>query len=1143
VLGSTLGHYRIDSLLGRGGMGEVYRARDTRLERLVAIKVMAPHGEGQASIVERFLREARAASALNHPNIVTIHEIGQTGDGAYYLVQELIEGRTLRDLLAEGLPLDMAGSLTRQLARALAAAHAAGIVHRDIKPENVMVRPDGYLKVLDFGVARIIHAEAASVDETRVPEATEAGVLLGTTAYMSPEQASGLPAGPPSDVFSLGVLLYEMLTGRRPFVGDSSLLVLQAIRGEHPPSPSRVKPSVPVAFDPLVAGMLAKEPAQRPTAAAVDAELEQLLGAPTLHITPAPPAPRNVVGRDVERRRLLMALEEAIGGGGRIVAVTGEPGIGKTTLVEDALAAMALSPVRPVIARGRCSERLAGSEAYLPLLELLDNLLHAGTGGSFGEMMKTLAPTWYVHLAPVASGPTPADAGGDSVGAASQERMKRELAGLLIEIARVRPLVLLIEDLHWADVSTIDLLNYLAGRFDQMRVLVLVTYRPSDMAVANHPFLLVRQDLETRGVLRELALDFLTTADIDRFLAMEFPGHGLPAALGRMLHEKTEGSPLFMVDLVRDLRDRKAIVRTQERWELAASLPAIERDLPETVKGMIGRKIERLDELDRKLLTAASVQGHEFDTIVVSDALGLDPADVEERCDALDRVHRLVQPIRTYDLPDRALSVRYRFVHVLYQNVLYASLQPTRRVSLAGKVARALVTHHGEETPWLASELAMLFETARDFAASARQFCLAAQHAIGLFGFREAWSLADRGLAALRGLPDGPARKAQELALQMVKVAALRSTTGWATPELERTFARARQLCQELGDPPEVFPVLYGITLFHLIRGNLLECRTRADELMVQAGPSGSAALQMAAHHMAGVSREFIGDMVESSRLLERACVLHDPVDHPIYSAMYGLDPGMLARAMSSRPLWALGYPDRARARGRDTLTLARSQQQPLTLAFALLVLHGILAYRGDGAEALAVGDENIALCREHGLPQEAEWSRSFQGAALIGLGRTAEGIELLADSLAVQHALDTHLARPMYLALLAEGFCRAGRIDEGLQAVQEGLAYAEQTAEGGYVAELHRVRGELARRAGDAATAEETLRLALDLARRQQARSFELRAATGLASLFIESGRVAEARAVLAPVYEWFTEGFDTADLIAARTVLAQTE
>jgi predicted ATPase len=281
--------------------------------------------------------------------------------------------------------------------------------------------------------------------------------------------------------------------------------------------------------------------------------------------------------------------------------------------------------------------------------------------------------------------------------------------------------------------------------------------------------------------------------------------------------------------------------------------------------------------------------------------------------------------------------------------------------------------------------------------------------------------------------------------------------------------------------------------------------------------------------------------MVESSRLLERAHALHVPAEHASYAAMYGIDPGMIARAMSSRPLWALGYVDRALTRARETLAIASTQREPPTLVFALMVLQGVLAYRGDAAEAVTIGDKNIALCREHGLPQEAEWSRSFQGAALITLGRVDEGIDLLKDSLAVQEGLKTHLARPMFLALLTQGLLQASRVEEGLQGVDEGLLWAERTAEGGYVAELYRVRGELLRLGGNDAAAEASLRQALEHASGQHAKSFELRAAMGLARLLAASGRATEARAVMRPVYEWFTEGLETRDLVAARTILSE--
>jgi tetratricopeptide (TPR) repeat protein len=434
----------------------------------------------------------------------------------------------------------------------------------------------------------------------------------------------------------------------------------------------------------------------------------------------------------------------------------------------------------------------------------------------------------------------------------------------------------------------------------------------------------------------------------------------------------------------------------------------------------------------------------------------------------------------------------------------------------------------------------VLFEAARDFAASAQCFHAASQRAVALFAFREALSLSERGLDALRGLPESPQRIQQELGLQMIRGLALRSMKGWSAPEIEPVFARARELCQQLNDPPELFPVLWALALFHAIRGDLREYRRRADELMAMAQESGSPAFLIGAHHLVGVSREFLGDMIESSRILDRARELHVPSEHLSYTAMYGLDPGMIARAMSSRPMWVLGYPDRALARAQETLALARSQRQPMTLAFALLVTQGLHLYRGEIAEAIALGGETVALCREYELLQEREWSRSFQGAALAALGRIDQGIDLLKDSLAVQQSIGSGLVRSAFLGLLGDLLRVAGRVPEGLEAVAEGFAHAERTLEGGYIAELHRARGELLRAAGDTAGAEEHLRHAIEHAARQQAKSFELRSATALASLFASAGRTSEARAVLGPAYEWFSEGHSTVDLRSARMLLA---
>jgi tetratricopeptide (TPR) repeat protein len=544
--------------------------------------------------------------------------------------------------------------------------------------------------------------------------------------------------------------------------------------------------------------------------------------------------------------------------------------------------------------------------------------------------------------------------------------------------------------------------------------------------------------------------------------------------------------------------------------------------------------------VDRRLLLAASVQGHEFDSAIVAEALEMDPAEVEERLDALEKEYVFVTRIKEHEFPDLTLSLQYQFVHVLYQNALYTSLQPTRRVSLSRRVARALVVHHRNEHAAIAGRLAALFEVAREFGTSAQFYLAGARHAVGLFAFREALSLAERGLGVLRGMPEASERMQHELGLQMIRGLALRMMKGWASPEIEPVFARARELCHQLGDAPELFPVLWAITLFHAIKGDLRQYRAGADELMKEAEQTGNPAFIMAAHHLLGVCLEFSGDIVESSRVLDRGRELHDPDKHRAYTAMFGLDPGMIARAMSSRPLWILGYPDRAEARARETLQLARSQRQPMTLVFALLVTQGVHLVRGEAAEALAIGDEVVALCSEYGLPQEREWSRSFQGAALAALGRLDEGIEQLTDSLAVQRSIGAGLVRSAFLAVLADLLRFAGRIDDGLRAVDEGFAHADTCGEGGYLAELHRAKAELLRVRGDNAAAEASFGAAVEYARGQEARSFELRAATGWAQLLIASGRQAEAREVLEPVYQWFTEGLNTADLVAARATLA---
>ncbi len=873
-------------------MGEVYLAEDTRLRRKVALKMLSAELTKDEHRVRRFEKEARAASALNHPNIVTIHDIGETEVGRF-IVMEAIEGRTLRALAKEPLSLESLAQLGAQIAKALAVAHNAGIVHRDIKPENIMVRDDGYVKVLDFGLVRLIPRDAAEPQaETQTlvggPQAlpaqgrssTDAGALLGTTAYMSPEQARGEAVSSATDMFSLGIVLYELGTGQHPFKADSRIGVLSAIISQSPVSPSRLIPEIPAALEALILQLLEKDPRLRPGASEAERILTRLaqstaVGASrragTVPVPDRPPVPAKKphhVGREKERGKLRADFDSTVGGQGRMLCVTGEPGIGKTTLVEDFLSELTAGDQPCRIARGRCSERLAGTEAYLPFLEALDSLLHGENGESVVRAMKLLAPTWYVQIIPLSAGDSSTERMLTDAKVASQERMKRELAAFLAEVSKLRPVIISFDDLHWADVATVDLIAYLVTRFESMRLLIIVTFRPSDLLLAKHPFGEVKLDLQGRGVCHEIPLEFLSREEIKRYLALEFPENQFPAEFPALIYAKTEGSPLFMVDLVRYLRDRKVIVQQKGRWELVQSVPDVEAELPESVRSMIQRKIDQLGDGDRRLLTAASVQGHEFDAAVVAAALEIDAADVEERLEALDRVHAFVRPVREHEFPDSTLTVRYSFVHALYQNALYAALRPTRRAALSAAVANALLGYHRDQTAEVASDLALLFETARNFEKASDFFLQAARNAARVYANEEAVELSRRAIANAEKLR-GEARYTRLLAAAL-DLARLHQTLS-RFEDARTDFELAEKVAHEANDAGAEISAVCGSAMALCNLRRLAEMRAQGDRALELARGTESTVGIASAEAVLATERMCSGELAAAEHLYDRA--------------------------------------------------------------------------------------------------------------------------------------------------------------------------------------------------------------------------------------------------------------------------------
>ena len=857
MIGQTLGHYRIIEKVGAGGMGEVYQAEDSKLLRRVALKFLPERIVADPTAVERFVREARAASALNHPNIVTIHEIGETGANRF-IVMEFIVGSTLRKMVGQGMDLPSLARIGEQVAKALSVAHAAGIVHRDIKPDNIMVRDDGYVKVLDFGLARLVPTGSSPTFATAD---TAAGTILGTARYMSPEQARGEITDSATDMFSLGIVLYELSTGRHPFPADSQIGVLHAILSQTPLPPSRLNALVPAVFDSLILRLLEKDARLRPAASEVESELRALTGSQVSspETRGVVPRDRHTVGRKFELGELRAAFDSAVVGRGLVMCVAGEPGIGKTTLVEEFLAGLVAGGCHCSIARGKCSERLAGTEAYLPILEAIESLLHGEESVSTASTLKLVAPTWYVQVAPLAANDSSFSRVMEDAKAASQERLKRELSAFLQEASRVRPLVFFLDDLHWADVSTVDLLAYIGGKVSSLRMLIIATYRPSDLLLAKHPFAEIKLVLQERGVCRDVAVAFLTTADVELYLAQEFPEHRFPSEFTSLIHAKTEGSPLFMVDLIRYLRNREVIAKDgQGRWSLAKSVPDVRRELPESVRSMIQRKIDQLSDAERRLLSAASVQGQEFDSAVVARALEMDAAEVEERLEILERIHLFVRKVEEQEFPDSQLTLRYVFVHALYQNALFAALAPTRKASLSAAVAGALQAFYGERSWEIASALAFLFEAARDFAHAADYFLRASQNSAHVFANHEAISLSRRAVANAEKLR-GAERMSRVLAAAF-ELARLHLTTSQFDEAIE-DFALAEKAAVELGNKEAQIDAICGtaMALFNLHR--MAEMRQQANRALEIASAAGSSAGVASAESVLACDRLCTGDL------------------------------------------------------------------------------------------------------------------------------------------------------------------------------------------------------------------------------------------------------------------------------------------
>jgi predicted ATPase/DNA-binding winged helix-turn-helix (wHTH) protein len=847
-----------------------------------------------------------------------------------------------------------------------------------------------------------------------------------------------------------------------------------------------------------------------------------------------------LVGREAALGRLHAALERAVDGQRQLVFVSGEAGIGKTALVEAFVAGLdGRDALR--VGRGQCVEHYGAGEPYLPVLEALGRLGRAEGGEAIVRILMRQAPTWLAELPGLLSDADLEVAQRRAQGA-TRERMLREMVDALDALTRDVVLVLVLEDLHWSDSATIDLLAMLARRPEPAHLLVLATYRPVEIAATTQALRWMKHELQMHGRCDEVLLEYLDVAAVDEYLSRRFPGHGFPAELTRVLHRNTGGNPLFLVNTMDYLVGRGQLREVDGRWMLAAGVEAIAPAVPDTLSQLIEKQLEALAPDEQTLLAVASVAGMEF-SAAVAVAGGFDLRQGESQYEALARRGQFIRAAGTAEWPDGTVAARYAFIHTLYQQLLYARVSAGRRAELHLRTGEWLESGYGERAGEIAGELAMHFEVGRDFPRAARYRQQAGEHALRQHAYREAGDHATRALDLLAAAPGTAERDERELTLQVLLGAALTATRGYAAPDVARTYARARELCERADDTVRLLPVLLGLGRFHQGRGELAIARDIGTRLLGIAHATEDRAVGLAAQNALGIMAFYGGEFAAALEHLEQARALYDPERHcPNRSVIFraGQDPGVSCAVYAAWALQLLGRPAQAAARMRDALALARSLEHPFSAAYACHFAAGFHLHRREPDAVQALEDEALAHSTEHGFRVFSMMGAIHRGWLLAQRAHGKEGLLQMREGLAASRAIGIELRRPGLLALVAEVCEQLDERAEGLAAVAEALAAAEQTGQRYWDAELHRLRGTLMLGAAPR-SAESSLRQAIETARRQGARSLELRAATSLGRLWVSRKKRRAAHVLLSECYRSFTEGVDTADLLDASRLLQE--
>jgi tetratricopeptide (TPR) repeat protein len=730
------GRYQVKKFLGEGGKKKVYLTCDTLLDRDVAFALIKTEKLDEASRA-RVSREARAMGRLgDHPNIVAIYDMGEHERQPYIVIPVMLGGDVgslIEKAPEHRLPLDKTIDIAEAVCRGLEFAHSKGIIHRDIKPGNIWLGADGTAKIGDFGLA-------LAVDLSRL---TQPGMMVGTVTYMPPEQAMGGKVTAKADLYSLGAMLYEMVTGRPPFVGDDSVAIIGQHINTPPVSPTWHRADLPPALETLILQLLEKDPEKRPESARVVLQALEAIEAGKVKTERSKGVPaenplyrRVFVGREPELKQLQSAFDGAISGQGALMMVTGEPGIGKTALCEQLSTYVTLRGGRTLV--GHCYEEGSLSLPYLAFVEALRSYVltreakdlreELGSGAvDVARIVSEIRERLKIKLRPRKD---PEE---------ERYRLLQAVSEFLTNAAAIQPMMVVLEDLHDADKGTLDMLTHISRNLTGARLLIVGTYRDVEVD-RSHPLSAALAELRRVSSYGRMLLHGLNADEVRRMLE-SITRESVPWGLAEAVHRQTEGNPLFVQEVVRYLAEERLIARKEGGWRPAKDTP-LEMSIPEGLRDVIGKRLSLLSPECNQLLIIASVIGREFSLETLKAVAGI-TEDIF--------VNVLREAVRLSILEEHSQRglVSYRFMHAFFRQTLYEEMIAPQRLKLHQQVARALERLYSKRIKEHATELAEHFSHSTEPADLKKAVAygeMAARRARDVFAYGEEARLLEQAL-------------------------------------------------------------------------------------------------------------------------------------------------------------------------------------------------------------------------------------------------------------------------------------------------------------------------------------------------------------------------------------------------------------